>query len=436
MSDEVMIRVDKVSKKYCRNLKRSLRYGLYDLADELLLKRKKEVKLRKQEFWALRNLSFELKRGESLGVIGVNGSGKTTLLKMLQGLIKPSKGSITVRGHVGALISLGAGFQPILTGRENIYINAAILGVSKQEVNRRLEQIIDFADIGDFIDAPVRTYSSGMKTRLGFAVATNLVEPDVLLIDEVLAAGDIAFRQKCYQRMNEIVSTGTTIILVSHSLRMVERLCQRTLLLHKGKVIALDSTPEVCEKYYALANEQAIPIEEKAAKESAPKPLGEHADKSLFEFSHVELLNAAGHPQAQFSMLETLIIRAHFTAHQPMDDLIAILKVQTVDGIYVSSFSSYKRNANNSWFGSGFVNCVIPEILLREGQYLLDVSFFESSRGVLFHAERAITLHVTPEREAYASAWAQKGLVYTPASWEFEQTATVETLESQSHYVS
>ena len=192
MKNDVLVKVEGVSKKFCRNLKRSLWYGVKDISSELFGSTKNS-QLRPKEFWAVDDVSFELKRGECLGLIGHNGAGKSTLLKMLNGLIKPDKGKITMKGRIGALIELGAGFNPILTGRENIYNNGAVLGFSKKEIDAKFDAIIEFAEIDDFIDTPVQNYSSGMKVRLGFAVAAQM-EPDVLIIDEVLAVGDVGFR--------------------------------------------------------------------------------------------------------------------------------------------------------------------------------------------------------------------------------------------------
>jgi lipopolysaccharide transport system ATP-binding protein len=189
MAEEIIVSVENISKKFCRDLKKSLWYGVRDIVAEALVSKKARAELRKQEFWAVTNSSFELRRGETLGLIGPNGAGKTTLLKMINGLLKPDNGKITVRGRVGALIQLGAGFHPLLTGRENIYISGAILGMSKREIDRKLDDIIEFSGIEEFIDAPVRNYSSGMFVRLGFSVAVH-VDPDLLLIDEVLAVGD------------------------------------------------------------------------------------------------------------------------------------------------------------------------------------------------------------------------------------------------------
>lgn len=193
--------------------------------------------LRKDEFWALDDVSFELRRGECLGLLGRNGAGKTTLLKLLSGLIKPDKGTITLKGKVGGLIALGAGFNGILSGRENIRINGAILGYSRDEIESRMQEIIDFAEIPDFIDAPVNTYSSGMNVRLGFAIAAILTKPDILLLDEVLAVGDIGFTIKCLNAVREMMK-NSAVIFVSHNMQFVSQFCTQVMLFKSGKVIS------------------------------------------------------------------------------------------------------------------------------------------------------------------------------------------------------
>lgn len=228
---EVLLKVEDLSKKFCKDLRTSLWYGVKDLFSNITGNKEKR-QLRDKEFWALKDINFELKRGECLGLIGHNGAGKSTLLKILNGLIKPDEGKVTIKGRVGALIELGAGFNPILTGRENIYNNGAVLGFTRKEVNEKLEEIIDFAEIREFIDMPVQHYSSGMKVRLGFAVAAQM-QPDVLLIDEVLAVGDLGFALKCFKTIDNILPK-TAIIFVSHNMPQVSRLCDKVILLEKG----------------------------------------------------------------------------------------------------------------------------------------------------------------------------------------------------------
>ncbi|HEX9601394.1 MAG TPA: ABC transporter ATP-binding protein, partial [Mariniflexile sp.] len=230
--NEVLVKVEGLSKKFCKDLKTSLWYGVKDLISNIR-GNKNERLLRDKEFWAVKDINFELHRGECLGLIGHNGAGKSTLLKILNGLINPDAGKVTIKGRVGALIELGAGFNPILSGRENIYNNGAVLGFTKKEIDAKVEEIIDFAEIREFIDMPVQNYSSGMKVRLGFAVAAQM-EPDVLIIDEVLAVGDLGFRMKCFKTIDTILP-HTAIIFVSHSMPIVSRVCTQIILMELGK---------------------------------------------------------------------------------------------------------------------------------------------------------------------------------------------------------
>ncbi|GHB92101.1 ABC transporter ATP-binding protein [Cerasicoccus arenae] len=256
---DVLIDVHQVGKKFCRSLKRSLMYGAKDIVRAMnpLLKtgisdsRNKIPELRKDEFWAIQNISFQLRRGECVGLIGHNGAGKSTLLKVLNGLIKPDTGHIRMRGRVCALIELGAGFNPILTGRENIYNSGALLGIRKKEIDEKLDEIVAFSELDQFIDMPVQNYSSGMKVRLGFAVAIQM-EPDILLLDEVLAVGDIAFRHKCVNAMAGILSKSA-VIFVSHSMPQVARVCSQILLMDHGKSTYNGGNVGLgIEKYYSM----------------------------------------------------------------------------------------------------------------------------------------------------------------------------------------
>ena len=246
---EVLVRVEGLSKKFCRDLKRSLWYGVQDMVGEITRSSNKG-ELRRDEFWAVRDINFELRRGECLGLIGHNGAGKSTLLKMLNGLIKPDQGRIEMNGKVGALIELGAGFNPVLTGRENVYINGQILGFTKKEIDEKYEAIVAFAELQDFMETPVQSYSSGMKVRLGFAIAAQM-EPDILIIDEVLAVGDVSFRVKCFNAINEIVKRSS-VIFVSHTMPQISKVCTHALLLKSGKIQVLTiDIVEAIKMYYS-----------------------------------------------------------------------------------------------------------------------------------------------------------------------------------------
>ena len=205
-----------------------------------------------QEFFALQDVSFKVKKGEAWGLIGVNGSGKSTMLKAISGILKPYKGSIKVHGEIAPLIELGAGFDPDLTARENIYLNGTVLGHSKKYMDEHFSEIVDFAELWDFLDTPIKNFSSGMKARLGFSVAT-MVDPDILICDEVLSVGDFLFQQKCMDRMSNMLSGGTTLLFVSHNVEQVKKMCDHAIWLEKGKVRACGEVNEVCDQYMELA---------------------------------------------------------------------------------------------------------------------------------------------------------------------------------------
>lgn len=235
-----------------RNVSKSFKIYLdkgYSLRDKLLFWKRN----RYEELKVLQNVSFTIEKGEAVGLIGHNGCGKSTTLKMLTRIMYPDSGEIIMNGRVSSLLELGAGFHPDMTGLENIYINASIFGLSKKEIKSRIDDIIDFAELGDFLNNPVRTYSSGMYMRLAFAVAIN-VDADILLIDEILAVGDVKFREKCLKKLKDIKENGTTIVLVSHSLGQIESFCNRTIWLHGGQIRKDGSPKEVHKEYLAFMN--------------------------------------------------------------------------------------------------------------------------------------------------------------------------------------
>ena len=241
MGDKVVIDVNNVTIRF--NLANQKVDNLKEYVIRLI---KKELMF--QEFLAVKNVSFQVKAGEAWGIIGTNGSGKSTLLKAVSGILKPYKGSIKVSGSVAPLIELGAGFDPNLTARENIYLNGCVLGHTDKYMREHFDEIVDFAELHQFLDSPIKNYSSGMKARLGFAVAT-MVRPEILIVDEILSVGDYAFRKKCEQRMNEMLSGGTTLLYVSHSLDEVKRLCDHAIWLDKGETRMIGTVEEVCNAY-------------------------------------------------------------------------------------------------------------------------------------------------------------------------------------------
>ena len=327
MREPPLIEIENVSKRFCRNLKRSLWYGVKDMAAELFGRSRAVEDLRKGEFWAVKDVSFSLRRGECVGLIGPNGAGKSTLLKMLNGLIKPDAGRITMRGRIGALIELGTGFNPILTGRENIYNNAAVLGLNKAFVARRLDDIIDFAEIGDAIDAPIQSYSSGMKVRLGFAVAAHM-EPDVLLIDEVLAVGDAGFRARCYNRISEIADR-CAVIFVSHAMSHVARLAPRTVLMNKGRIHFHGDTPSAVNAYYELFD--------------APAQDARHLGSGEARIRSIRFLDERGEETEQLRYGGRTRILLDISAEQSLDDVVVNIVFRNLADEVVAECNNYVR---------------------------------------------------------------------------------------------
>lgn len=238
-----MIKVDNVSMKFNLGIEKNFSIKLFFIN---LFKRKQ--KKEKQEFWALNEVSFEVKKGEVIGFIGSNGAGKSTMLKVIAGVMKPTKGKVNVYGNICPMIELGAGFDPDLTARENIYLNGAVLGYSKEFIEQKFDEIVEFSELRDFLDVPVRNFSSGMTARLAFSIAT-VVEPEILIVDEILSVGDIAFQQKSEEKMKNMIGGGTTVLFVSHSLAQIAKICDKAVWLEHGKVKKIGLAKEICDEY-------------------------------------------------------------------------------------------------------------------------------------------------------------------------------------------
>ncbi|MCD6460033.1 ATP-binding cassette domain-containing protein [bacterium] len=256
MTDYAM-RVNNVSKKFCKRLRYTMLYGALDLTSTFFNVHQNFNRLRTGEFWALKDIDFEVKKGEAVGLIGANGAGKSTMLKLLNGIYMPDNGEIEVYGRVGALIQVGAGFHPMLTGRENIYVNGEILGMKKKFIDKHFDEIVDFSGIEDFIDTPVKHYSSGMFVRLGFAVVA-FCQPEILLVDEVLAVGDTKFRRKCLEHLSKLQKQGVTFIIVSHNMQMLEGIALKGIFFDKGNLIHYGNIQDAISEYETLMLSQKI----------------------------------------------------------------------------------------------------------------------------------------------------------------------------------
>ena len=327
------------------------------------------------EFWALKDVSFQVKKGEVLGIIGQNGAGKSTILKLLSGILKPNKGNIEIRGRLSALIEVTAGFHPDLTGRENIYLNGTILGMKKKEIDKKFEEIVEFSGAREFIDTPVKRYSSGMYSRLGFSVAAHM-EPDIFLVDEVLSVGDIAFQAKCSQKMRELLNSKTTIVLVSHNLPLIESLCKRVILLDKGTILK-EGTPDEVIPYYQniVYKEQEEEIKKKITHSDYHVKV---KDESKVNITEVFIYDGANNQKNTFNLGEPISIRINFETKEKIENPLFILEIIRADGVLCCS-SSTKDNGFSlgDIYGKGAINIDLGKINLAPGIYIAKISILD-----------------------------------------------------------
>ena len=368
---------------------------------EALLHRRRGVY---DQFWALKDVSFSIEPGTTVGIIGSNGSGKSTTLKLMARILYPNAGQIAVRGRLSALLELGTGFHPDYTGRENIFLNGALLGLRREVIRRRLDDIIGFADIHGFIDNPVKTYSSGMYMRLGFAIAVN-VDPDVLLIDEVLAVGDADFAQKCYERINRFRSEGKTIVLVSHDLAAVRRFCDRTIWIDRGSIRADGSPADVTERYVADVQHHV--------ESDDPRGAPPRGGTREVEIARVELLGPHGEPQYLLSPAEPLTIRISYNAKRAVPKPVFRIAILSAEGVICYETSNKLAGKTIRQIrGSGSVSLAIPQLNLLEGGYLVSVTIVDEGDRVTFdHWDRRVEFRVRQR------GGEQQGLVYMAAHW-------------------
>lgn len=375
-TNEILVDVQGVSKKFSRDLKRSLWYGFKDMTGAMF-GIKEKTRLRKTEFWAIQDISFTLRRGECIGLIGHNGAGKSTLLKILNGLIPPDKGRIEMKGRVSALIELGAGFNPILTGRENIYNNAAVLGFSRAEIDRKIDTIIEFSEIADFIDSPVQNYSSGMKVRLGFAVAAQM-EPDVLIIDEVLAVGDLGFVLKCFNRIDSILQNAA-VIFVSHSMPQVARISSQIMLMDKGQTKYQGTNiSEGIDQYYSqFKTENGV--------------LFQGGDTSIKSIRLNNSLIDANTPSVQINRLTDLTINLAFNISKeikhPEISLVFFDKEMRSVANFIREDTMHRLNNTT---GSINLEVKIPKIQFSKGIYSIAVSIANKRGGKVLYRHQSV----------------------------------------------
>jgi lipopolysaccharide transport system ATP-binding protein len=354
-----VVRLENVSKQFLLNLERHRSF------QDIFVHRFKR-KGTQSIFWALRDVSFELAQGESIGIIGPNGSGKSTTLKLISRIIHPTSGRITVSGRLSALLELGAGFHPDLTGRENIYLNGSLLGLNRRQMARKLDEIVSFANLGQFIDIPVRNYSSGMYVRLGFSVAVH-TEPEILLVDEVLAVGDAAFQRKCLDRIEQLQREGVSILFVSHSLDIVEKVCERCIWMDEGRIRADDTAEAVIAQYTWHSH-----VEDAAELTEGSKRRWGSGGVTI---EQVSFEDASGRERKVFFTGEPLVVKICYHASRPIQRPVFGLAIHHSNGAHITGpntqFAGYEISSIE---GEGIIKYTVPSLPLLQGTYYLSVA--------------------------------------------------------------
>ncbi len=371
------IELEHVYKRYQLGL---TRISVPSLISERLInlfKPATDIQTKDRYLWALRDISFKLDNGQSLALIGPNGAGKSTILKLLANITRPTSGSIITRGQLSALIELGAGFHPDLTGKENIYLNGTILGLSRKTIENRFDEIVSFSELERFIDTPIKRYSSGMAVRLGFAVAA-CIEPDILLVDEVLAVGDASFQKKCMQRIQYLADKGTSIIFVSHNLYLVQAICKSAIYIDCGQIIAQGKTSEVIGVYEKDLHVRRVSNYEKNIRED----FCEHG--SDFEITQIEILDEFGKEFVELRSDQPLKIHIHYVAYHDIGFVNVAAYIIRSDGLTCCMMRTSLSNMKPSLCrGEGIISVTLQPIQVIGGLYFAEVWFLNDSDSML-----------------------------------------------------
>ncbi|RPH74923.1 MAG: ABC transporter ATP-binding protein [Nitrospiraceae bacterium] len=405
-----IIEVKHVTKEYRLGTVVSLK----DSAVNLMRRLRRQPLQERPVFKALDDINFAVEQGEVVGIIGHNGAGKSTLLKILSRVSIPTGGSVAVRGKVAPLIEVGAGLNPEMTGRENIFLNASILGVPREEIRRKMDDIIAFAELEEFIDTPVKRYSSGMRVKLGFSIATS-IDAEILIVDEVLAVGDLAFQRKCFDRMEGLIKgRGNTVLLVSHNIRQVERMCSRVIMLDHGRVVAEGAPLEVTDLFYRQSNER-IDAYHKGA-QGAYRSISSSGE---VELALVEILDQHERPTESVPSGGMLRVRVRFVLNRPLERPEIVVGTHTTDFFYLSASSTAALDERPDLaVGTHEVEYIVPMFPLVAGSYCIRFAVFDRNRRTLFAGENLKTFSVSPSaREIREPPMRRLSL---PAEWRLD----------------
>jgi ABC-2 type transport system ATP-binding protein len=368
------------------------------------------------EFWALQDVDLQIPTGKTFGLIGHNGSGKSTLLKCLAGILVPDRGSIAVHGRVSALLELGAGFHPELSGRDNVYLNGSILGMSRKQIDRSFDEIVDFAGLEQFIDSPVKNYSSGMYVRLGFSVAIN-VDPEILMVDEVLAVGDENFQRKCMEKFADFRADGRTVVIVSHALSTMRTMCDEVAWLDHGKLLEVGRPQDLVDAYVGRSHENRVEVEPEEGEEQSGR--GARWGSGEVVIRSVELLDGEK-PATHVATGADVTFRIHWRADRPVEEPVFGVAVHTLDGIHVTGPNTRDVELSTGTLqGEGWLDLRVPRLLLTPGTYELTAAVFDRSVVHTFdHRDKLFRFDVAPGRPRD-----QYGVMSLGGSWELRGDA-------------
>lgn len=401
-----VLEFNKVSKSYVLGAKRiSMREALVKIPTQLI-KRNKAQAQNQSLFWALKDVSFKVQAGESLGIIGHNGAGKSTTLKLLSKVTYPTSGIIHTKGRMAALIELGAGFHPDLSGRDNIYLNGSILGIKRDEIHRDFDEIVEFAGLEKFIDTPVKRYSSGMYVRLAFSVAAH-IRAGLLLVDEVLSVGDETFQQKCIEKMRQLQANGTTIVFVSHNLWAVTSFCQRAILLQAGKIAAEGNPAEVVNTYRDQERQDLVNKTKKLLEEN----IVDNLDQGDVTVTRLEILNNEYATVTEIEPHEQMIIRGHYTATQAIETPMFVLQLRRADGLLCCAIPS-PSEAKPFVKGEGVFEVKVGPLSLLPDMYTAQVLVTDHSKPVVYTSS-----YSEPFRVSGSLVDAGVGVFEPPVKW-------------------
>jgi len=414
MSD-VVIQVENIAKRY---KVATAKYHYDTVADQLtaaigsLFRKSGRRVTAEKAFWALKDISFDIRQGEILGIVGRNGAGKSTLLKILSQITAPTEGRVNVFGRIGSLLEVGTGFHPELSGRENIYLNGAIIGMKKEEIRRQFDAIVEFSGVGQFLDTPVKRYSSGMYVRLAFAVAAHL-EPEILLLDEVLAVGDSAFQKKCLGKIDEVAKGGRTVIFISHNMTAVNSLCQRVIWIDGGKIVADGPSAQVVSQYLASS------VKDLAATEEVWEEVAEAPGSDDVRLHRVRVRRQDGHPSEPISMQTPFQVEVEYWNMSANAEMHVTMHLYTAEGLI--AFTTGSRSSGP--MPRGLVRCTgyFPGDLLNSGMHRFVVLFIKNASSLSYSHESPVPINIVDLRQRDGAYFGKEpGVVQPMLNWTTE----------------